>query len=73
MSKSKEHVIVEVEQYLPSVLSLYGLKKTRDYTVSSGQLYLKNTELKNKVLHALKNHCPEKHYYWETPRLLRWF
>ncbi len=73
MLKSKENVIAEIEQCIPSILSLLGLKRTRDYTLSKGQLYLKNVDMKNKVVTALRNFCPDKHYYWETPRLLRWF
>lgn len=73
MSKSVRNVAIEIEQCAPSLLSLLGLKKTRDYTLSKGQLYLKNIDMKNKVITALRDFCPEKHYYWETPRLLRWF
>jgi len=73
MSKSAEKAVAEFEQCVPTILSLLGLKKTRDYTLSKGQLYLKKTNLKNKVVTALRDFCPEKYYYWETPRLLRWF
>lgn len=73
MSKSTGNVTAEFEQCVPSILSLLGLKKTRDYTLSKGQLYLKNIDKKHKVLDALREFRPEKHYYWETPRLLRWF
>lgn len=40
---------VEFEQFIPSILSLHGLKKTRDYTLSKEQLYIKNTALKSKI------------------------
>ena len=64
---------VEFEQFIPSILSLHGLKKTRDYTLSKEQLYIKNTALKSKIISALREFYPEKLYYWETPRILRWF
>lgn len=73
MAKLTENVTVEIEQCVPSILSLLGLKKTRDYTLSKGQIYLKNIYLKNKVIDILREFRPEKHYYWETPHLLRWF
>lgn len=70
---NSKRTIIEIEQCIPSILSAFGLKKSRDYTISKGQLYLKNTDLKNKVIKALSNFSPDKHYYWETPHLLRWF
>ncbi|GAY31043.1 hypothetical protein PvtlMGM2_1896 [Prevotella sp. MGM2] len=73
MLKAKDNIIPTVEQCAPSILSLHGLKKGRDYTLSNGQIYLKNTAKKNTVIAALRRVCPEKHYYWETPHLLRWF
>jgi hypothetical protein len=73
MSKVSANIIVELEQCIPSILSLYGLKRGRDYSLSKGQLFLKKAELKNKIIIALREFCPEKNYYWETPRLLKWF
>lgn len=73
MSKSAGNVITEIEKCIPSILSLLGLKRTKDYTLSKGQIHLKNIDLKNKVITVLREFYPEKHYYWETPRLLKWF
>lgn len=73
MVKTTANAAIVFEQCIPSILSLYGLKKTRDYTISKGQVRVKSKELKNKVAAALKEFCPEKHYYWETSRILRWF
>lgn len=61
------------ETCISSILYFNGFKRGRDYTLSKGQLYLKNTNLKSKVVAVLNNFCPDKHYYWETPHLLRWF
>lgn len=71
--KGKEYAAVTMEQCIPSILSLHGLKKGRDYTLSNGQLYMKDTAQKNKVITVLRRFYPEKQYYWEAPRLLRWF
>lgn len=71
--KLKGGINVEIEQCIPLILSTLELKKTRDYTLNKGQLYLKRTDLKNKVINALRDCYPDKHYYWETPHLLRWF
>lgn len=71
--KLKGGTNVEIEQCIPLILSTLELKKTHDYTLSKGQLYLKRTDLKNKVINALRDCYPDKHYYWETPHLLRWF
>lgn len=73
MLKSERNITPTVEQCVPSILSIHGLKKGRDYALSNGQIYLKDTAKKNKVITALREFCPEKHYYWETPHLLRWF
>ncbi len=73
MIKSGKYTVVEFEKCIPFVLSVYGLNKSRDYTLSKGQLRIKDTTLKNKVITALRHLCPEKHYYWETSRILRWF
>lgn len=73
MSKSVGNVTSEIEQCIPLILSMLRLKKPRDYTLSKGQLYLKNIDMKNKIVTVLRDLYPEKHYYWETPRLLRWF
>lgn len=69
----KRKATIKFEQYLSQHLFLYGFKKNRDYTLSKQQLYIKNSDVKSKLISALKELFPEKHYYWETPRLLRWF
>lgn len=71
--KLKGGANVEIEQCIPLILFTLGLKKTRDYTLSKGQLYLNRTDLKNKVTNALRDFYPDKYYYWETPHLLQWF
>lgn len=72
-TRNKEQTIITIELCVSSVLSLHGFKRGRDYTLSRGQLYLKDIDKKNKVIKILRDSYPEKHYYWETPRLLRWF
>ena len=72
-TRNKEHTTITIEQGIPSLFALHELKRGRDYTLSNGQLYIKDTAQKNKVITILRDFCPEKHYYWETPRLLRWF
>lgn len=61
------------EQSIPSILVMCGLKKTRDYTVSKGKLYLKKSDMKKQVVSALKAFNPNLNYYWETPHVLCWF
>lgn len=73
MLKDQRNIAPTIEQCVSSILSIHGLKKSRDYTISNGQIYLKDTAKKNKVITVLREFYPEKHYYWETPHLLRWF
>ncbi len=72
-TRNKEQTAVPIELCIFSVLALHGFKRGRDYTLSRGQLYLKDIDKKNQVIKILRDSCPEKHYYWETPRMLRWF
>lgn len=64
---------IRIEDFICSFLILAGLKKNRDFSVSSGQLFIKKFPARGKLLEALKYHYPQYNYYWETPRILQWF
>lgn len=64
---------IAIELHIPLILSIYGFKRKRDYVLGNGQLYIKNVVKKNKIAAVLQSFYPTKHYYWEAPRILRWF
>lgn len=47
-TRNKEHTTITIEQCIPSLFVLHGLKKGRDYTLGNGQLYIKTLHIKTK-------------------------
>lgn len=64
---------IEIEAFIKSVLTLNGLKRGKDYTLRPHQLRIIKYPIRGKLLSLLKELYPEYSYYWETPRILRWF
>lgn len=73
MRKTKESQTVDTEKFLQSMLTLSGLKRGKDFILKHNQLRIFKHPIRGKVLSLAKECCPEKHYYWETPQVLRWF
>ena len=73
MRKAKEIQPIETEKFLQSILTLNGLKRGKDFVLKRKQLRIIKSPIRGKVLSLVKEHCPEYSYYWETPRVLRWF
>lgn len=69
----KESEPIKIERFIPAVLAFTGLQKGIDYSVSKGQLRIKKNPLRGKLLAVLKEYYPQYSYYWETPKILRWF
>ena len=64
---------VSIESFIKSILAVNGLKRVRDYTLRRSQLHINKMPIRGKLLGALREEYPEYNYYWETPKILRWF
>lgn len=71
--QTKESEPVKIEKFIQSVLALAGLQRGKDYTIRPHQLRINKNPLRGKLLEVLKEYYPEYSYYWETPKILRWF
>jgi hypothetical protein len=63
---------IRIEQFIASVMALYGFKK-KDYHVSHGQLFIRKDPMRGKIIHTLKYYYPQYSFYWDTPKILKWF
>lgn len=73
MNKNNVSQPVETEKFLLSILTLSGLKRGKDFILKRKQLRIVKNPIRGKILSLVKEHCPENNYYWETPKVLRWF
>lgn len=64
---------IEIEAFIKSVLTLCGLRRDKDYTLRPHQLRITKHPIRGKLLSLLRELYPEYSYYWETPKILRWF
>ena len=64
---------IKIEDFIQSVLALGGLRRGKDYTIRHRQLKIKKHPLRGKLVSVLKTYYPQYNYYWETPKLLKWF
>lgn len=64
---------IEIEAFIKSVLTLSGLRRDKDYTLRPHQLRIYKHPIRGKLLSMLRELYPEYNYYWETPKILRWF
>ncbi len=71
--QTNEERPVKIEKFIQSVLALAGLQRGKDYTIRPHQLRINKNPLRGKLLEVLKEFYPEYSYYWETPKILRWF
>lgn len=73
MIKTNVSQPVETEKFIQSLLTLNGLKRGKDFVLKRRQLRILKHPIRGKILSLLKEHCPQYSYYWETPKVLRWF
>lgn len=64
---------ITIEQFIVSMMALYGFKKKTDYRVSPGQLFIRKDPMRGKIIHTLKFYYPQYSFYWDTPKMLKWF
>lgn len=64
---------IKIEAFITSTLTVAGWEKGKDFSVSKGQLFIKKNPLRGKLVSVLKETYPQYNYYWETPKMLRWF
>lgn len=69
----KSNTTIKLKKCISQYLFFNGFKKNLDYTLSNDQLIIKNMVVKDKIIKVLRDFSPNQHYYWETPRILRWF
>lgn len=63
----------KIETFIKSFLTLKGLQRGKDYTLRPRQLRIEKHPIRGKLLSTLREAYPEYSYYWETPKILRWF
>lgn len=74
MNRNEDEIsAIRIEDFIQSVLALCGLRRGRDYTIRRSQLRIKKHPVRGKLVNALRTYYPQYSYYWETPKLLRWF
>lgn len=73
MRRNNENEAIEIERFIHSVMTLGGMERGRDYTLSKSRLKIKKHPVRGKLLSVLRETYPEFTYYWETPKILRWF
>jgi hypothetical protein len=64
---------VKIERFISSILTLTGLRKNKDFTVSETHLHVNKNPVRGKLIHTLKHYYPQYNFYWETPKDLYWF
>ena len=73
MKPPNEKEPIKIEDFIKSVMALSGLKRNKDYVIYPFQLRINKHPIRGKILSLLRELYPEYTYYWETPKLLRWF
>jgi hypothetical protein len=63
----------ENEKIILTVLTLNGLKRGKDFTIRGGQLKIVQPSIRDKLFSIIQKACPNCNFYWETPKILRWF
>lgn len=64
---------VRIEAFIQSMLTLGGLRRGKDFSVSRTQLRINKHPIRGKLLTAIRELYPEYNFYWETPKILKWF
>lgn len=68
--KAKE---MSIKRFTSSLLQLLGAKRGSDFQVYNDHLYILKHPNRGKVLSTLRELYPEYNFYWESPRVLKWF
>lgn len=73
MKNQNVNELIGIEAFIKSVLTLSGLKRDKDYSLRPFQLRIEKHPIRGKLLSLLREAYPEYSYYWETPKILKWF
>ena len=71
--KKRESKKIEIEEFIQYILTLAGLQRGCEFTVTSGKLRIIKLPIRGRLLSVLKEEYPQYSYYWETPKILCWF
>lgn len=74
MRKCKEEICkINIRDFLNSFLQLLKFKRGADFQVFNDHLCIIKHPQRGKVLSIIKEIYPEYNFYWESPRILKWF
>jgi hypothetical protein len=73
MTSINENQPVESHKAIQAVLTLNGMKRGKDFILKRNQLRIFQSSIRDKVLSIIQRACPGCSFYWETPKVLRWF
>ena len=64
---------IAIRDFLNSILQLLGFRRGDDFKAFNNHLFIIKHPNRGKVLSTLKEYYPEYNFYWDNPRVLRWF
>lgn len=64
---------IQIKDFINSLLQLIGFKRGKDFQTYTDHLFIIKHPKRGKVLSVLKEEYPEYNFYWDTPRILKWF
>lgn len=68
---NKKH---EIKDMLKVIMQHFKLKKGIDYVIKNGELRMVHIKgVTGVILVTLKENFPQFNFYWESPRILKWF
>jgi hypothetical protein len=73
MRRYEEVPVVPIKVFLNSLLQLIGFIKGVEYQTYEDHLFIIKHPKRGKVLSVLKEYYPEYNFYWDNPKILKWF
>ena len=69
----KDYQKASIQNFFKSILQYTGFERGRDFQIFRDHLFIIKHPMRGKVLSAAKEIYPEYCFYWEHPRILKWF
>lgn len=63
---------VQISDFVAFVMNIWGIDRNL-YDIRHNCLRIKKYPIRGALLTILKEQFPQYNFYWETPRVLKWF
>lgn len=63
---------VQISDFIAFVMNIWGIDRNL-YEIRHNYLRIKKYPIRGALLTILKEQFPQYNFYWESPRVLKWF